>query len=95
MANICAANRLRKFFQSFFKKLTYSCESLDPPAFHLCLPAMLHARTDKALAIVHALWNARLEPYADGDFDPYYDGLLHLISLLHLSGKYRLISPLQ
>ena len=27
---------------------------------------------------VHALWNEKLEPYADGYFDPYYDGLLYL-----------------
>lgn len=42
---------------------------------------------------VHALWNARLEPYPDGYFDPYYDGLLYLFSLMHLSGKYRIIQP--
>ena len=42
---------------------------------------------------VRALWNARLEPYEDGYFDPYYDGLLYLFSLMHLSGKYRLIKP--
>ena len=40
---------------------------------------------------VHALWNARLQPYEDGYFDPYYDGLLYLFSLMHLSGKYQLI----
>lgn len=42
---------------------------------------------------VHALWNAKLEPYEDGYFDPYYDGLLYLFSLLHLSGKYTPILP--
>lgn len=42
---------------------------------------------------VHALWNAKLEPYEDGYFDPYYDGLLYLFSLMHLSGKYQLIQP--
>ena len=41
----------------------------------------------------HALWNAKLEPYSDGYFDPYYDGLLYLFSLMHLSGKYQLITP--
>jgi oligosaccharide reducing-end xylanase len=45
-------------------------------------------------AFVHALWNAKLEPYDDGYFDPYYDGLLYLFSLMHLSGKYQLIKPL-
>jgi len=43
--------------------------------------------------LVHALWNAKLEPYEDGYFDPYYDGLLYLFSLMHLSGKYQIITP--
>lgn len=42
---------------------------------------------------VRALWNARLEPYEDGYFDPYYDGLLYLFGLMHLSGKYQVIKP--
>jgi len=42
---------------------------------------------------VHALWNEKLEPYSDGYFDPYYDGFLYLFSLMHLSGKYQLITP--
>jgi oligosaccharide reducing-end xylanase len=42
---------------------------------------------------VHALWNAKLEPYEGGYFDPYYDGLLYLFSLMHLSGKYQIIKP--
>ena len=42
---------------------------------------------------VRPLWNTRLEPYEDGYFDPYYDGLLYLFSLMHLSGKYQLIQP--
>lgn len=42
---------------------------------------------------VHALWNAKLEPYSDGYFDPYYDGLMYMLSLMHLSGKYQLIKP--
>lgn len=42
---------------------------------------------------VHAVWNAKLEPYDDGYFDPYYDGLMHLFSLMLLSGKYQLIKP--
>jgi oligosaccharide reducing-end xylanase len=45
------------------------------------------------LDFVHALWNARLAPYDDGYFDPYYDGLLYLFSLMHLSGKYQVIKP--
>jgi oligosaccharide reducing-end xylanase len=45
------------------------------------------------LDFVHALWNAKLAPYQDGYFDPYYDGLLYLFSLMHLSGKYQAIKP--
>ena len=49
---------------------------------------------DKAsLDFVHAVWNAKLEPYEDGYFDPYYDGLMYLFSLMHLSGKYQIIEP--
>jgi oligosaccharide reducing-end xylanase len=39
------------------------------------------------------LWNAKLEPYEDGYFDPYYDGLLYLFSIMHLSGNYQIIKP--
>ena len=46
------------------------------------------------LDFVHAVWNAKLEPYDDGYFDPYYDGLMYLFSLMHLSGKYKIISPM-
>lgn len=42
---------------------------------------------------VRPLWSAKLEPYADGYFDPYYDGLLYVFSLMHLSGSYQLIQP--
>lgn len=42
---------------------------------------------------VHAIWNAKLEPYEDGYFDPYYDGLMYLFSLMHLSGNYKIITP--
>ncbi|MDH4460441.1 MAG: glycoside hydrolase, partial [Flectobacillus sp.] len=41
---------------------------------------------------VKAVWNAKLEPYEDGYFDPYYDGLMYLFSLMHLSGKYQIIT---
>jgi oligosaccharide reducing-end xylanase len=42
---------------------------------------------------IHAVWNAKLEPYEDGYFDPYYDGLMYVFSLMHLSGKYQIIQP--
>jgi len=49
---------------------------------------------DKAsIDFVHAIWNAKLEPYEDGYFDPYYDGLMYLFSLMHLSGNYQIIEP--
>lgn len=47
----------------------------------------------KSWKFVDAVWNAKLEPYEDGYFDPYYDGLLYLFSLMHLSGNYRIITP--
>ena len=47
----------------------------------------------KSLDFVRAVWNAKLEPYEDGYFDPYYDGLMYLFSLMNLSGKYHIIRP--
>lgn len=47
----------------------------------------------KRMDFVHALWKAKLEPYEDGYFDPYYDGLMYLFSLMHLSGNYQIITP--
>lgn len=45
----------------------------------------------RSFDFVHKLWNAKLQPYEDGYFDPYYDGLLYLFALMHLSGKYQVI----
>ncbi len=45
-----------------------------------------------SIDFVHAIWNAKLEPYDDGYFDPYYDGLMYLFSLMHLSGNYKIIA---
>ncbi len=42
---------------------------------------------------VDAYWKAKLEPYDDGYFDPYFDGIMNLFSLMHLTGNYRLITP--
>lgn len=47
----------------------------------------------KSWKFVDGLWNAKLEPYEDGYFDPYYDGFLYLFSLMHLSGNYQIIKP--
>ncbi|MEO7046235.1 MAG: glycosyl hydrolase family 8 [Ferruginibacter sp.] len=48
-----------------------------------------------SIDFVKAVWNEKLEPYSDGYFDPYYDGLMYLFSLMHLSGKYQIIKPLK
>ena len=48
---------------------------------------------DKRSFFVNALWNAKHEPYEDGYFDAYYDGLLRLFAFMHLSGRYRVIEP--
>lgn len=42
---------------------------------------------------IDALWNSKNEPYEDGYFDAYYDGLLRLFAFMHLSGNYRVIFP--
>lgn len=48
---------------------------------------------EKSREFVKRLWNARHEPYTDGYFDAYYDGLLRLFAFMHLSGNYRIIFP--
>jgi oligosaccharide reducing-end xylanase len=47
----------------------------------------------KAKEFVDALWNLKHEPLADGFYDEYYDGLLRLFAVMHLSGRYRIIEP--
>ena len=42
---------------------------------------------------VEALWNSENVPFPDGYFDAYYDGLLRLFAFMHLSGRYRVITP--
>jgi oligosaccharide reducing-end xylanase len=71
-----------------FKKLRHSIGLISTVA-----TTEIIFNRDKNFDFVHALWNAKLEPYADGYFDPYYDGLLYLFSLIHLSGKYQVIKP--
>jgi len=68
-----------------FKKLRHS--------LGLVATAAAASLITKDMDFVHELWNAKLEPYPDGYFDPYYDGLLYLFSLMHLSGKYHVIQP--
>ena len=70
------------------KKLRHSLGLLATSA-----SATLMIPHDKNYDFVNALWNAKLQPYDDGYFDPYYDGLLYLFSLMHLSGQYQIIKP--
>jgi len=71
-----------------FKKLRHSIGLVSTVA-----TTSLINREKNSLDFVHAVWNAKLQPYEDGYFDPYYDGLLYLFGLMHLSGKYQLIKP--
>lgn len=71
-----------------FKKLRHSLGLVSTAA-----TLSLINRDKTSTDFVRALWNAKLEPYPDGYFDPYYDGLLYLFSLMHLSGNYRIITP--
>jgi oligosaccharide reducing-end xylanase len=71
-----------------YKKLRHSLGLVATAA-----TATLMFNKDRSFEFVRALWNAKLEPYGDGYFDPYYDGLLYLFALMHLSGKYRIIPP--
>jgi len=73
-----------------FKKLRHSLGLVSTVA----ATAMIN-KEKGSLDFVYALWNAKLEPYTDGYWDPYYDGLLYLFSLMHLSGKYQVIDPVK
>ena len=57
------------FISGGFRKLRYSLGLASTAA-----TTALITRDKKSLDFVHALWNAKLEPYEDGYFDPYYDG---------------------
>ena len=49
------------------------------------------ANDGKSKEFVKRLWHSRHEPYEDGYFDAYYDGLLRLFSFMLLSGNYQII----
>lgn len=51
--------------------------------------AALAATTDKAPQFVEALWDA---PIPSGKWR-YYDGLLYMLALLHVSGSFRIYAP--
>lgn len=71
-----------------FKKLRHSLGFVATAA----TTAMI-TKDKSSFDFVHELWNSKLEPYEDGYIDPYYDGLLYLFSMMHLSGKYQIIKP--
>ena len=71
-----------------FRKLRHSIGLVATTA-----AASMLCSHDKSKAFVDALWNARHEPFDDGYFDAYYDGLLRLFAFMHLSGNYRIITP--
>lgn len=56
--------------------------------------ASLAATDCKSREFARRLWDSKHEPYADGYFDAYYDGLLRLFAFMHLSGRYRIIEPI-
>jgi oligosaccharide reducing-end xylanase len=72
-----------------YKKLRHSLGLVATTA-----SASIMGTQEKSWKFVDALWNAKLEPYSDGYFDSYYDGILYLFSIMHLSGKYQIIKPL-
>lgn len=73
-----------------FKKLRHSIGLVSTVA----TTSMINSTIDKSSRdFIHELWKSKLEPYEDGYFDPYYDGLMYLFSLMHLSGQYRIITP--
>ena len=70
-----------------FRKLRHSIGLVATTA-----AASVMCSHEKSKEFVDALWNARHEPFEDGYFDAYYDGLLRLFAFMHLSGNYRIIS---
>ena len=71
-----------------FRKLRHSIGLVSTVA-----AASLLCSHDKSKEFVDHLWNMKHEPFDDGYFDAYYDGLLRLFAFMHLSGHYRVIFP--
>ena len=69
-----------------FRKLRHSIGLVSTLA-----AASILCQHNKKKEFVDALWKARHEPFDDGYFDAYYDGLLRLFAFMHLSGNYRII----
>ncbi len=53
--------------------------------------ASLMTNNPHAQEFAERLWNSKNEPYGDGYFDAYYDGLLRLFAFMHMSGRYQVI----
>ena len=70
-----------------FRKLRHSIGLVATSA-----AASVMCSHEKKREFVEALWNAKHEPFDDGYFDAYYDGLLRLFAFMHLSGNYKVIS---
>ncbi len=49
----------------------------------------------KAREFVDRFWNNRHDPTPSGYKDAYYEGILRLFAFMHLSGRYRVIEPIQ
>ncbi|MBQ9361950.1 MAG: glycoside hydrolase [Bacteroidaceae bacterium] len=71
-----------------FRKLRHSIGLVATVA-----AASMMCQHEKSREFVEEFWNARHEPFEDGYFDAYYDGLLRLFAFMHLSGHYRVIVP--
>jgi oligosaccharide reducing-end xylanase len=71
-----------------FRKLRHSIGLVATTA-----AASVMCSHEKSKAFVDHLWNMKHEPFDDGYFDAYYDGLLRLFAFMHLSGNYRIIFP--
>ena len=71
-----------------FRKLRHSIGLVATSA-----AASVMCSHDKRREFIKALWEAKHEPFEDGYFDAYYDGLLRLFAFMHLSGHYRVIFP--
>ena len=71
-----------------FRKLRHSIGLVATSA-----AASVMCSHEKRKEFIKALWEAKHEPFDDGYFDAYYDGLLRLFAFMHLSGHYRVIFP--
>jgi oligosaccharide reducing-end xylanase len=66
-----------------FRKLRHSIGLVATTA-----AASVMCTHEKKREFVKALWDMPHQPFEDGYFDAYYDGLLNLFALMHLSGRY-------